>query len=105
MLTQQTLEKLYTMKLNGMADAFRQQQEDTDIASLSFEERFALLVDQQWIWKETAPWPVAWPAPSSSSRRRSKTSTSVMRGASTAGCCAVSPASPAGCGSIRTFFC
>ena len=53
MLTQQTLEKLYTMKLNGMADAFRQQQEDTAIASLSFEERFGLLVDQQWIWKET----------------------------------------------------
>ena len=52
MLTQQTLEKLYTMKLNGMADAFRQQQEDTDIASLSFEERFGLLVDQQWIWQE-----------------------------------------------------
>ena len=52
MLTQPTLEKLYTMKLNGMADAFRQQQEDTDIGSLSFEERFALLVDQQWIWKE-----------------------------------------------------
>ena len=53
MLTQQTLEKLYTMKLNGMADAFRQQQEDTEIASLSFEERFGLLVDQQqWIWKE-----------------------------------------------------
>ena len=52
MLTQPTIEKLYTMKLNGMADAFRQQQEDTDIASLSFEERFALLVDQQWIWKE-----------------------------------------------------
>ena len=52
MLSQQTLEKLYTMKLNGMADAFRQQQEDTEIASLSFEERFGLLVDQQWIWKE-----------------------------------------------------
>ena len=46
MLTQQTLEKLYTMKLNGMADAFRQQQEDTEVTSLSFEERFALLVDQ-----------------------------------------------------------
>jgi len=52
MLTQQTLEKLYTMKLNGMAEAFRQQQEDTDIANLSFEERFGLLVDQQWTWKE-----------------------------------------------------
>jgi len=52
MLTQQTLEKLYTMKLNGMADAFQQQLEDTDIAGLSFEERFGLLVDQQWSWKE-----------------------------------------------------
>ena len=52
MLTQQTLEKLYTMKLNGMADAFQQQLEDTDIAGLSFEERFGLLVDQQWTWKE-----------------------------------------------------
>jgi DNA replication protein DnaC len=52
MLTQQTLEKLYTMKLNGMADAFQQQQEDTDIANLCFEERFGLLVDQQWTWKE-----------------------------------------------------
>ena len=52
MQTQQTLEKLYTMKLNGMAEAFRQQQEDTDIADLCFEERFGLLVDQQWTWKE-----------------------------------------------------
>ena len=52
MLTQQTFEKLYTMKPNGMTDAFCQQQEDTEIASLSFEERFGLLVDQQWIWKE-----------------------------------------------------
>ena len=52
MLTQQTLEKLYTMKLNGMADAFQQQLEDTDIANLCFEERFGLLVDQQWTWKE-----------------------------------------------------
>jgi DNA replication protein DnaC len=52
MLTRQTLEKLYTMKLNGMAEAFQQQLEDADISNLSFEERFGLLVDQQWIWKE-----------------------------------------------------
>lgn len=52
MLTQQTLEKLYTMKLNGMAEAFQQQLEDADISSLSFEERFGLLVDHQWTWKE-----------------------------------------------------
>ena len=52
MLTKQTLDKLYTMKLNGMAEAFRQQQEDTAVSGLSFEERFGLLVDQQWSWKE-----------------------------------------------------
>lgn len=52
MLTQQTLEKLYALKLNGMADAFRQQQQDAGVAELSFEERFALLVDRQWNWKE-----------------------------------------------------
>jgi DNA replication protein DnaC len=52
MLTEQTLDKLYTMKLNGMAEAFRRQQEDASISSLSFEERFGLLVDQQWSWKE-----------------------------------------------------
>ena len=52
MLTEQTLDKLYTMKLNGMAEAFRQQQEDNAVSGLSFEERFGLLVDQQWSWKE-----------------------------------------------------
>jgi DNA replication protein DnaC len=52
MLNQQTLHKLYVMRLNGMADAFRQQLEQTDLAGLSFEERFGMLVDRQWSWKE-----------------------------------------------------
>ena len=52
MLNQPTLEKLQTMKLHGMADAFRAQLETTDTSQLSFEERFAMLVDQQWLWKE-----------------------------------------------------
>jgi DNA replication protein DnaC len=52
MLNQPTLEKLQTMKLHGMADAFRAQLETTDMSQLSFEERFAMLVDQQWLWKE-----------------------------------------------------
>lgn len=52
MLNQPTLEKLQTMKLHGMADAFRTQLETTDASQLSFEERFAMLVDQQWLWKE-----------------------------------------------------
>lgn len=52
MLNQQTLHKLYAMHLNGMADAFRQQLEQTDLGELSFEERFGLLVDRQWSWRE-----------------------------------------------------
>lgn len=52
MLSQQTLHKLYGMRLNGMADAFRQQLEQSEPAGLSFEERFGLLVDRQWNWKE-----------------------------------------------------
>ena len=52
MLNQPTIEKLYAMKLHGMADGFRTQLEDAGASQLSFEERFALLVDQQWLWKE-----------------------------------------------------
>jgi hypothetical protein len=47
-----TIEKLQTLKLYGMADAFRTQLETTNMGQLSFEERFAMLVDQQWLWKE-----------------------------------------------------
>lgn len=52
MLNQPTIEKLITMKLYGMADAFRAQLQTTESHQLGFEERFALLVDQQWLWKQ-----------------------------------------------------
>lgn len=52
MLNEQTIEKLYAMKLNAMADAFREQSEQPETCELSFEERFGLLVDRQWTWKE-----------------------------------------------------
>ena len=52
MLNQPTIEKLHSMKLHGMADAFRAQMETTHASQLGFEERFAMLVDQQWLWKE-----------------------------------------------------
>src|ERR1035438_8304689 len=52
MLNQQTIEKLYGMRMRGMADGFRQQQEDPQTTQLSFEERFALLVDRQWNWRQ-----------------------------------------------------
>jgi DNA replication protein DnaC len=52
MLTQQTLDKLYTMKLNGMADALKELIQQPHTQDLSFEERVALIVDRQWTWKE-----------------------------------------------------
>jgi DNA replication protein DnaC len=52
MLNQQTIGKLYAMRMRGMAEAFHQQQEDPQTAQLCFEERFALLVDRQWDWRQ-----------------------------------------------------
>jgi len=52
MLTQPTIEKLCAMRLKGMAEAFRQQQESADCQQLSFEERLGLLIDRQWTWRE-----------------------------------------------------
>jgi DNA replication protein DnaC len=52
MLNQPTIEKLAHMKLYAMANAFRTQLEIVDAQQLSFEERFALLVDEQFLWKE-----------------------------------------------------
>ena len=47
MLTQPTIEKLKTMKLTAMAQAFTDKMQRPDMASLTFEERFGLLVDCQ----------------------------------------------------------
>jgi DNA replication protein DnaC len=52
MLNQPTIEKLQTLRLYGMANAFRTQLETPATQQLSFEERFALLVDEQWLWKQ-----------------------------------------------------
>lgn len=40
------------MRLRGMAEAFREQQQDADTQRLSFEERLGLLIDRQWNWRE-----------------------------------------------------
>jgi DNA replication protein DnaC len=52
MLNQQTIEKLHILKLTGMAESFQEQTAQTDMDRLSFEERFGLIVDRQWTWKE-----------------------------------------------------
>jgi DNA replication protein DnaC len=47
MLTQPTIEKLNSMRLTAMARAFADQLQCPDMAHLSFEERFGLIVDYQ----------------------------------------------------------
>ena len=56
MLNQQTIEKLYGMRMRGMADGFRQQQEEPQTMQLSFAERFALLVDRHGTGGRTERW-------------------------------------------------
>jgi DNA replication protein DnaC len=52
MTREQTFEKLYRMKLHGMAKALEEDLKQPDMANLSFEERLAMLVDAQWLWRE-----------------------------------------------------
>jgi len=52
MLHEPTMHKLYAMKLNGMAEAHEEQLQQSQMGELSFEDRFAMLVERQWIWKE-----------------------------------------------------
>src|SRR5690348_13051769 len=48
MLNEPTLEKLHALRLGSMADAWEQQQRDTKIGALTFDERFAMLVDAEY---------------------------------------------------------
>jgi DNA replication protein DnaC len=52
MLKQPMIEKLTAMRLLGMADALKAHEQDSSARELSFLERFGLLVDQQWNWRE-----------------------------------------------------
>lgn len=49
MLTNPTLQYLRQMKLGAMADAYTHQIQDPNAQQLSFEERFGLLVDHEWV--------------------------------------------------------
>ncbi len=51
-MNQQTMEKLYQMRLNTMAEAFREQVKSASMNDLSFEERFAMIVDSEWTFRE-----------------------------------------------------
>ena len=48
----QSLEKLSQMRLHTMVDAIRQQLEQPSVQELSFEERLAMIVDHEWLFRE-----------------------------------------------------
>jgi DNA replication protein DnaC len=52
MLLEPTINKLLAMKLNGMVEALEEQRKSVDMATWSFEDRLAILVERQWLWKE-----------------------------------------------------
>src|SRR5471030_1857775 len=53
MLMQQTVSQLKTLKLDGMARAFEEQVTLSANSSLSFDERFGMIVDRELAWRDT----------------------------------------------------
>ena len=52
MLQEPMMNKLTAMRLLGMVDALKAQEQDPASRELSFLERLGLLVDHQWNWRE-----------------------------------------------------
>jgi hypothetical protein len=52
MLQEPMREKLQALKLEGMIEALKRQEQDEGVGELSFLDRLALLVDQQWTWRQ-----------------------------------------------------
>jgi DNA replication protein DnaC len=52
MLTEQTVERLRTLRLGAIADTYLAQQRDPATASLSFDERLGMLVDAEQLARE-----------------------------------------------------
>jgi DNA replication protein DnaC len=52
MLKQPMIEKMVALRLLGMVEALKTQEQDAASRELSFLERLGLLVDQQWNWRE-----------------------------------------------------
>jgi DNA replication protein DnaC len=48
MANENTMNKLFEMKLSSLARAWRDQEEDTSYLAMSFDERLSLLVDAEW---------------------------------------------------------
>jgi DNA replication protein DnaC len=52
MTLQQTMDRLYQMRLRGMAKAFQEQLENGSYGSMPFDERFGLIVDREALLRQ-----------------------------------------------------
>jgi DNA replication protein DnaC len=52
MLQEPMMEKLLALRLHGLVEGLKTQEQDPAARDLSFLERLALLVDQQWNWRQ-----------------------------------------------------
>lgn len=52
MLNNQTITQLHDMKLSGMAAAYEEQRQQPQMADINFDDRFGMLIDRQWRWRE-----------------------------------------------------
>jgi DNA replication protein DnaC len=52
MLNEPTIEKLQALRLTGMLAAWQEQGHQADLTGLGFDERFALLVEAEWLRRE-----------------------------------------------------
>jgi DNA replication protein DnaC len=52
MLMEPTNDKLKTMRLEGMCHAWSEQKHHPEIGGMSFDERFGLLVDAEWTYRD-----------------------------------------------------
>ena len=53
MLTENTISKLYEMKLSVMAQKYKEQLTDTAVSTLSHEDRVGLMVDAEWATRKS----------------------------------------------------
>ncbi|TFE65733.1 IS21-like element helper ATPase IstB [Methylacidiphilum caldifontis] len=56
MLPNATRDHLQALRLSAMAEAWARQQTDPTMAELSFDERFGLLVDAEWVHRQNRRW-------------------------------------------------
>lgn len=56
MLSHATRDPLQALRLSAMAEAWARQQADPTITELSFDERFGLLGDAEWVHRQNRRW-------------------------------------------------